>query len=500
MNENGNLVKLAQLHKQEFDLCASDLFFFLRFVRTDDEDIGQIRYFPHHYEYLKRVNKDIEENQKTIILKSRRLLISWLGMMRMLHQALFAGTGVIGTKDTFRGGVMSIGETEATYLIERATKVYHRLPDWIKNRNPLVTDNKLLMRFKNGGAIQAFPLKREGPQTFGFTEVFFDEMALQDAARTTWVGMIPTLGAEGKVIAVSTPNGKFNHFYDLWANKNESYTDMKRVVIHWSENPEHDQAWYDKVTSGLDEQGIARMFELSFSHYAGDRVWNKYDRRTHVVEHTEIIRTRPLLVGWDFGFHFPAVVFAQRNTRDQFVVHREYVDYDIGFDKFLKDVIEFSNTFYDRHKFKEIHFVDPAGFQSYHMRGASGAVSDCHEIKLQYKLKDGEDPQVRRGAMEIGTMTNEGPRLKEVRSLFNLRADGHPGLVINEACEQFIDGCAGGYCYPEKGGETPQKNEYSHVQDGFQYLVTGYNKMFNIGKEKKFVRKKYKRIGHRTGI
>jgi len=497
MTENNpTLNDVAHLHAQEYRLSAMDFWYWARFIMTDDEDSGQVRPFPLDYPYLHRVNKEINENQKVIILKSRRLMISWLGMMRMLYQAMFAGTGMPDTKDAFRGGIMTLGEIEATYLIERATKVYHRFPEWMKNRNPLITDNKLLMRFKEGGTIQAFAMKREGPQTFGFSEVFFDEMALQDAARTTWTGMIPTLGALGKVIAVSTPNGKFNFFYDIWSNKNDNFDDIHRVTIHWAENPEHDRAWYDKTTSGLDDQGIARMFELSFSHYAGQKVWTTFDRLTHVAKATKVIPSRPVLIGWDFGFHFPACIFAQYNTRDQYVIHSEFVEYDISFGDFVDAVLEHANTFMDIKKMPPIHFVDPAGSQAYHSRAVSGAVSDIHELKLKF----GQQTQIRMGAMEIGTRDNEGPRLKEVRPLWKLRKDGNPGIVVNEKCSMFIDGASGGYCYPEKGGEVPSKNEYSHIQDAFQYLVTAYNRMNYIKVDRVGSKKKRPRIGRRTGL
>ncbi|GAG04627.1 unnamed protein product, partial [marine sediment metagenome] len=193
-----SLKQLSKDHDEEMLLCAKDLFYFLQFCYTEDEDNKKIRPFPVHYQYLREVNQSIEDNQKTVILKSRRLLISWLGMLRQMHQAIFAGMS--GGHEVFFGGVASVGEVEAQYLIERITKVYHRLPKWIKSRNPLITDNKLYMEWKYGGKVQAFACKREGPQTFGFSEFFFDEMALQEAARLTWTGLIPTLGAQGKLL------------------------------------------------------------------------------------------------------------------------------------------------------------------------------------------------------------------------------------------------------------------------------------------------------------
>lgn len=440
-------------------------------------------------------------------------------MLRMLHGAMFCRTGLPDTYDAFLGGVMTVGEREAIYLIRRATLVYHRLPKWMKERNPLVTDNNLLMRFRNDGTIQAFPMQREGPQTFGFTRVFFDEMALQEAARSTWMGMIPTLGDKGKLLAVSTPNGKGNLFYDVWSNKNERFRDLNRISVMWDGeirkydtkgevkeyySPQiapHDEKWFKKVTAAMDKPGIARNFELSFASYAGMAVWNEFDFKTHVVPETEIIKNSPMLIGWDFGFHFPAVTFWQYNGRDQFMGHREYADFDIGFDRFVKEVIVFANTFYDRKRIPEAHFVDPAGFQRYHSRSQSGAVSDVMEIKAAFKRGGmNSSVQIRPGAVEVGTRNNEGPRLKEVRRLWSLRADGNPGIVINECMTGFVEGCQGAYAYPEKGGEVPEKLESSHIQDTLQYLVTGYKRMGTSDPKKGKTELKVDRIGYRTGM
>ena len=44
------------------------------------------------------------------------------------------------------------------------------------------------------------------------------------------------------------------------------------------------------------------------------------------------------------------------------------------------------------------------------------------------------------------------------------------------------------------------KNEYSHIQDAFQYTVTGYNRMARAGAVEKRAKTPYKRIGNRTGL
>ena len=494
--ESGEAIKrLRKAHDSEYALCASDFWYWVTHITTEDEDRGEVRVFPQ-YDYLKSFYKTIEDNQKTVVLKSRRLLASWIMVLRHLHQAMFAG---IGGKDVFRGGLMSIGQTEAEYLIQRISRAYRRLPEWMKARNPLLKDNTMYLEFEKGGTIQAFPLKREGPQTFGFSEVGFDEMALQEAVRTVWTGLLPTLGAHGKLVAVSTPNGKGNLFHDIWVNKDDAFGGIERIKMHWTDNPEHDQTWFDKTTDGMDSQMVARMFELSFAAYYGQPVWNTFNRQMHVTESTEVIEGRPMYLGWDLGFHFPACTFWQRNTKDQWVGHKELQGYDVSFDKFCIQVKELANTFYKLSKTPTIHCLPPDAKARYRSLSGTGAGNDVGEIRNAFK-RGNLIPQIRFGPHEVGTRSNEGPRLKETRKTFALRADREPGMYVSEEMELFIEGCQGGYCYPEKGGEEPMKNECGHLQDSYQAVVVAYNRMMQPDDGPKTLLRQRPKIGGRTGL
>lgn len=464
-------------HKRELELCAQDFWYFMRFIETEDEDQAIFRPFPRHYPYLREFNKTIEDNQKTILLKSRRLLASWIMVMRQYWQAKFANTGIKGSKDVFRGGLMSIGKTEAEYLVQRISRSDKRLPLWLQQKNPMSVDNKMYLEFERGGTIQAFPLKREGPQTFGFTEVGFDEMSRQEAVRSCWTGLIPTLGDRGKLVAVSTPKGKRNLFADIWFNKNQAYTDIARVTMHWTDNPEHDQAWFDKTTTAMDPQMIACMFELSFAAYYGDSVWSKWNTQMHKVEDTALLDS-PMYIGWDLGYNNPAAVFFQRNTKDQWIGHREVMGDQISFDLFCRQVIEMANTFYDREKVAEIHCCPPDARHRYQNRAMSGAVSSAGEIKQSFGF--GNQPaRIIFCPGQTGTREVEAPRLSETRKTFAMRKDNEPGAYFNKRMEIFIEGCQGGYCYPESGdSEVPEKNEYSHIQDAYQHIVAAHTRMY----------------------
>lgn len=494
---------LDRAYDEEFALCMQHLWYFLEFWKTEDEENEKLRPFPVRFGYLRDFNDQIEKHRRVIVNKSRRLLVSNFCMARMCWRAMRAGTGVPGTPSIFNGGAFSVTETETIKLTQRAIRPYHLLPDWMKARNPLVTDNQLYLQFKCGGEFQAFPLKKEGPRSFGFGEVFFDEMAYQDAVRSVWGGLIPTLGKSGILVAVSTPNGKNNLFHDVWTNKHEQYKGIHRVEMDWWLNPEHDEAWMKGQTGLLSPQRIAAEFHRSFISHEGEPVWIEFNTDAHVLsEPPEVIHGRPMLIGWDLGYHFPAVVFAQKNNRDQYIVHAELQGYDRLFEEFGEEVLDLANSFYNRSVTPEIHFLPPDGFQRHARTSAkSGSNTDVGDVKRIFGYAN-RPAQVRMSAGEIGTRSNEGPRLKAVRKLFRIRADKAPSILMAKRCEVLIEGCQGGYCYPDKAGaEVPVKNESSHTQDGLQALVTGYELMHHApipSSSQDEPKKKW--IGHGTGM
>jgi hypothetical protein len=492
-------------HNKEFELCARDFWYFAQFLTTYDEENEEERLFPE-FEYLKRVHSEVENHNKVIVLKSRRLLISWYGMARMLWRSKFAGCGLKNVSAVFSGAVMSIGELEAEELVRRVKFLHKNLPAWLQMRNDIIVNNQMYVEFDRGGKVRAFPLKREGPRTFGFSEVFFDEMAFQEAVRTVYTGMAPTLGAKGRLLAVSTPNGKGNLFADIWFNKNEKFSDIHRITLHWKENPEHGDEWYGRLAATMDDQMIARELGLSFAAYAGQPVWDKFEWQTHVwdveKEKAELTVTpgKPVYHGWDMGYHFPAWTLWQQNSHDQWQGIAEVQGYDIEFEEFCKKIVEKCTALYDRRKVDEIHCVPPDAMKRSNRSGMSGAVNDLQDIQKAFKIYNRRVQHIVCPG-EVGTRTNEAPRLKETRKLFKLRGDGRPGIIMNSTMEGFLEGCKGAYCYPEKGDtEQPEKNEASHLQDSGQSVFSAYSRVHRPKADKIKQQKKRDRIGSRTGL
>lgn len=483
--------KLTKSRDMEWKLCAMDFFHYARYIKTYDEENESIRAFPVEYEYLHDVHNRVEEHNKGVIHKSRRLMMSWYFCARQQWRAKFAGTGAIPDKEVFSGAFISVSEKEVKNLMDRPRFIEENLPDWMKERNPLTKNNELDLIWKCRGRIEGFKHKKEGTRTFGFTEMFLDEMAFQEHARGVWTGAAPTLGAKGKMWAVSTANGRGNLFYQIWSNRNNRYPDVHRIdLCKYDLHPEHDENWLKELSRSMDEQMIAREIYGSFAAQVGDPVWPEYKPQVHRLDETEVMEDRAMFVGWDLGFHTPAVTFWQKNNRDQWIGHREIVGEDCSFEVFCDQVIEFAETFYNRRKIKEIHCVPPDARMRYRQVGKSGSVCDADTISKKFKVSYNR-VQLRFGEMHTGTRYNESPRLKIMRPLWRLRADGQPGILFNKQMENFHEGCLSGYCWQEKRGgsgeytEEPTKNEFSHVQDSAQCVVTAEARIHNLGQTKK---------------
>jgi len=511
---------VGQLNKAEIEACAKDFWYFAQFLRTDDEERELIRPFPLNFDYLHTVFYNLENSKRNVILKSRRELVSLLSLARKLWKAKFAGSDLKGSAGMYYGGYSATDEELAKYQMARISSMNARLPDWLRSFNPLANDGQLFKSFELGGKIQGFPLKREGTHGFGFSDFTFDEASHQEAARSTYRGIAPSIGS-GSIEIISTPNGKEGigrFFFEIWDGYGDKYKDYKRSKIHWSDNPEHDAAWYKRVTDDLQAWEVQQQYELSFIGMSGMPVFPEFDRNVHVSKTPIVVMgKRTMYIMWDFGYHHPAVSFWQRNTKDQWVGLREFSGEDIDFNTFSTQALEFAEAFYERETTPEIHFIDPAGCQIYHQLGQSGAASDYLTIKGSYdnpsiwsrKRFDGSDTQVRFGLQQVGTRDNEAPRIKEVRQLLKLRADGLPGLIIDPSMEYFIDGMGGGYCYDDaKRGdlsEEPSKNSYSHLQDTFQYGVSGFNRMHRTdyngpnGEKRELAKKRIGNTKYRIG-
>lgn len=182
-----------------------------------------------------------------------------------------------------------------------------------------------------------------------------------------------------------------------------------------------------------------------------------FKRGWHVADDLQPVSGWPLLVGLDFG-RDPCAIICQPDHRGRLLVLEEVIAEDIGLELQLQRAIR-PALMQDRYLGKSVHIVgDPAGKQR----------STLYEETSFDLIK-------RNGLLAYPAPTNNiDKRINAVESWLLGSRDGGPAVLIDgEKCPTLVRALSGGYRYARTRGGVrkalPDKNEYSHVMDAFQY-------------------------------
>jgi hypothetical protein len=220
--------------------------------------------------------------------------------------------------------------------------------------------------------------------------------------------------------------------------------------------------YYENQMKGADEDYIRVYVDGEYGFVRdGKPVYSEYRDSVHCVE-VEPIPGVKILRGWDYGLA-PACVFCQVTPAGQWVVLDELWDDDISIYSFADDVLQFSAQRYPGFTFED--YGDPAGQQR------SAATVD----KVSpFDILHGKGIRVQAGMQDLII------RLESVKKPLNTMRDGKPQFALSPRCELLRKGFMGRYQYrrvkvagaAERYHDTPEKNEYSHIQDALQYVMT----------------------------
>ena len=182
-----------------------------------------------------------------------------------------------------------------------------------------------------------------------------------------------------------------------------------------------------------------------------------FNRQWHVTSGVTPVSGWPLVMGLDFG-RDPCAVICQPDHRGRLLVLEEIIAEDIGLELQLQRGIR-PALMQEQYLGKSVMIVgDPAGKQR----------STLYEETSFDLIK-------RHGLMAYPAPTNDiSKRVSAVESWLLGARDGGPAVIIDEdRCPMLIRALSGGYRYARmRNGQrkaTPDKNEYSHVMDAFQY-------------------------------
>lgn len=200
--------------------CSENGLFYAQFVKTRDEaDPDQtVKPFPIGFPYLTALWRDWAANQKSIVAKSRQMLVSWAECTfatwwarRRPNQLVVIQTQ--NWDDATKLVCMAGGNKDATFL-GRCQFIERNLPGWL--RLP-IKENEGQIAYPNGSLIEAVPGGADKVRGQVISLYIGDEFAFQEEAWGVWTTLAPLVQKGSKVILVSTPNGaEGNCFYHLY--------------------------------------------------------------------------------------------------------------------------------------------------------------------------------------------------------------------------------------------------------------------------------------------
>lgn len=220
--------------------------------------------------------------------------------------------------------------------------------------------------------------------------------------------------------------------------------------------------YYERGVLGKSQDWIKVNLanEYGFS-IDGRPIYPEFSESLHVSASADYADGVRLYRGWDFGLT-PACVYLQVTRDGRVFVFDEIVSKRASIDLFSDQVLSHTAREYGEARSLDLQdFGDPSG------NAASQAYeeSSCFEILLG------------KGVRIEGSDQSPVIRKESTRSTMTRLEGGKPMLMVHPRCKTLIKALKGGYCYRrlkisgERYADKPDKNEYSHVAEAFEYVM-----------------------------
>jgi len=241
----------------EFQRCRDEPAYFVEnYVSIEHPALGVIPF--KLYGFQRELIDVIMGNQKVIINKSRQTGISTLSSALGLWTVLFHSHKNVA--------IVSRTDKEAVVFLEKVKLAYDELPIWMKI--PFIKKNDHELLLETGSRIVAVAASKDAGRGRSLAMLILDEAAFQTWAWDIWKAAAPTLSrGNGKCVAISTPNGAGNWFYETAMNSQktgEKWNGFKYFFCNWRDVPEYDDEWYRNMRPTFSDEDWAQEYEGDF--------------------------------------------------------------------------------------------------------------------------------------------------------------------------------------------------------------------------------------------
>ena len=255
----------------EYIKCAKDPIYFLNkyyySYNIFKYDFDKINLFDYQEDVLKKIN----ENNRTIFLKSRQVGLSTTVIGYIIWTLLF--------KSDQRIALIVNNDLNQIHYIKKIEDSIKNLPEffwkdfYIKSKTRIEIDENYLIVGYDG----ANPGCSEH-----LTMIVFDEFAYFQNANSILVSALPTLVSNGKFIIISSPNKEKDIFHNIWIESQKKENSFMGTTIHCTEHPVYSVSkelrkdefgrsywwspWYEEMckTLNYNQSIIGKEMDLTF--------------------------------------------------------------------------------------------------------------------------------------------------------------------------------------------------------------------------------------------
>ena len=239
-----------------------------------------------------------------------------------------------------------------------------------------------------------------------------------------------------------------------------------------AENIEHlPDGYYTDMMEGNTETWLKVYRDAQYAFLIeGKPVYPEYNEAVHLLEEYTPNPRLPIYLGMDFG-RTPVMVLGQKDHHGRWVIFDELQTWDMGATQFAELAYRFMLENYPGFRKHITGWGDPAGDDM-------GQNDD--QTPLQIINKAGL--KIRKGITQDPFIRQESVRVPLTRLY-----EGAAALRITPKCQMLRKAMAGGYHYKriqvsgsDRYDVKPLKNEYSHVSDALQYLLSSGGEAVNL--------------------
>lgn len=227
--------------------------------------------------------------------------------------------------------------------------------------------------------------------------------------------------------------------------------------LHYSADPDKDEAWVKEAKKDMDSETWEREMELKpVGHDGNYPVFGDYKKTRH--ESTSIIydnsNKNPIIRGWDFGKVHPCVEYIQFKGLEKNVIGECYGN-NIYLADFIQEVFSYSQINFQGATF--IDWVDATGKNERDNGLPSIKVMRQYGLEPKWRMQDIEE-----GIEKIQ------------KELVRSTSTGRPYLMFNpKECPHLCAAMRGGY-QRDKHGKPIKDGTHDHPIDAFRYGFSGY--------------------------